>query len=271
MTGVEPRRSVVVIVPACNEQSLLPAALDAIGTAARHPALESVRVVTVVAADSCTDGTAAIARSAGALVVPVRYRNVGRARAAAVAAGLATLPAAGAGSAWIASTDADSRVPADWLAFHLARAEEGWEALVGTVAVDRWPPHSRNLAVRYHRLYEASRPPAGHRGPRDQGRTGWQHPHVHGANLGCSAGAYAAAGGFPPLPLDEDHGLVAALERAGARILRTPDCPVTTSSRLRPRARGGFGDHLARLDSLDRVDRPAKIVGEPEEAGEAAG
>ncbi len=242
-----PRRAVAVVIPACDEQSLLPAALDAVRAASQHPALDGVRVLTVVVADRCTDDTPARARAAGALVVPVGFRNVGRARAAGVDAALRALggstPEGGAprgpDAVWLASTDADSTVPPDWLAFQLARAAEGWDAVVGTVAVDRWPAHRPRLAARHRRLYEVSRPPAGQP---------WQHPHVHGANLGVDARAYTAAGGFPPLALSEDHGLVDALERTGARLLRTADCPVTTSGRTRPRARGGFGDHLAGLD-----------------------
>ncbi|CAM5244120.1 glycosyl transferase [Streptomyces spiroverticillatus] len=279
--------AVAVVIPACDEQALLPAALDAVREAAGHPALDGVRVLTVVVADCCTDATEELAGKAGALVVPVRFRNVGRARAAGVAAALEALgeaEAAGAGrvqanpaalgrvqanpgatdgmqptpgapaGAWIANTDADSTVPPDWLAFQLARAAEGWDAVVGTVAVDRRSAHKPRLAARHHRLYEVSRPPAGQP---------WQHPHVHGANLGVSARAYTAAGGFPPLALSEDHGLVDALERTRARLLRTADCPVTTSARTRPRARGGFGDHLA---GLDRIPRSATDGGE-EEAG----
>ncbi|MFJ2745180.1 glycosyltransferase [Streptomyces sp. NPDC087440] len=239
------RPAVAVVIPACDEQALLPAALDAVRVAAGHPALDGVRVLTVVVADRCTDGTAALARAAGALVVPVSLRNVGRARAAGVSAALDAL--GGADPLWLASTDADSTVPPDWLAFQLARAAEGWDAVVGTVTVDRWPAHQPRLAARHHRLYEVSRPPAGRP---------WQHPHVHGANLGVDARAYTAAGGFPPLPLSEDHGLVDALERTGARLLRTADCPVTTSARTRPRARGGFGDHLAALEGITRPARP---------------
>ena len=48
------------------------------------------------------------------------------------------------------------------------------------------------------------------------GATRW-HPHVHGANLGVTAAAYLAAGGFSALRTGEDHALVRALETAGRR------------------------------------------------------
>ncbi|MFJ7999711.1 glycosyltransferase [Streptomyces sp. NPDC096310] len=227
--------TLAVIIPAHNEEALLSEALEAIRTASRHPALQRVRVLTVVAADSCVDGTAATAWQTGAQVVPVSYRNPGRARAAAADLALKTM--GGPAGCWLASTDADSTVPPSWLAFQYARACEGWDAVVGTVTVTDWPPHVPGLAGRHHRHYDATRPA---HGP-------WLHPHVHGANLGVRAEAYTAVGGFPPLGAGEDHGLVAALSAGRHRILRTSDCPVVTSGRLHPRARGGFGNHLARL------------------------
>ncbi|MGW6717820.1 glycosyltransferase [Streptomyces sp. NPDC054995] len=239
MTSEASIRTIAVVIPARDEEDLLPAALESVRAAAAHPGVESVRVLTVVVADCCTDATAAVSAEAGALVVPVPFRNVGQARAAGVRAALGEIGGA-PGGVWIASTDADSTVRPDWLAFQAARAAEGWDAVIGTVTVDRWPHGEAELADRYRRLYERSRPPA-HRQ--------WDHPHVHGANLGVSSRAYAVAGGFPPTPLDEDRGLVNALNRTGAHILRTADSPVTTSARRTPRAGGGFGDHLNGLVS----------------------
>ncbi len=246
-----PPVAVAVVIPARDEEALLPAALASVRAAAGHPGVGATPVLTVVVADTCTDATAAVARAAGAQVVPVGFRNVGRSRAAGVLTALSffgDVP----GPVWIASTDADSTVRPDWLAHQLARAAEGWDAVVGTVTADRWPPGKPHLAARYHHLYETTRPPSGRP---------WHHPHVHGANLGVGSRAYTAAGGFPPAALDEDRGLVDALERTGARILRTADCPVTTSTRTTPRAQGGFGDHLANLERA--VPPLAASSGEP--------
>lgn len=84
-------RAIAVVIPARDEEELLPAALMSLRTAAAHPGIESVRVLTVVVADCCTDTTAAVSRAAGALVVPVHFRNVGRARAAGVRAALGVI------------------------------------------------------------------------------------------------------------------------------------------------------------------------------------
>ena len=68
-----------VVVPAHNEEMLLPACLLALRRAVRQV---SVPVHVLVAADSCTDRTAAMARASGALVVRIGARSVGAARAA---------------------------------------------------------------------------------------------------------------------------------------------------------------------------------------------
>ncbi|MET9256507.1 glycosyltransferase [Streptomyces sp. NPDC003717] len=224
---------VAVVVPAHDEEALLPHALAAIAAAARHPGLAGVRVETVVVADACRDRTAAVARAAGARVVTTDRRNPGAARHAGARHALDHWPD-GPADAWIATTDADSTVPADWLAHQLDRAREGWHAVVGTVVL---PPTSP-LAAPHRTRYEATRPAGG---------AVWHHPHVHGANLGVAAAAYLDVGGFPPLATGEDRALVAALERHGHRVLRTAHAPVLTSPRVTARARDGFGAYLAAL------------------------
>ncbi|MEV5752240.1 glycosyltransferase [Actinoallomurus sp. NPDC052308] len=200
-----------VVVPAHDEERLLPACLRALGDA-----------TVVVVADACTDRTAAVARGHGAMVVEVEARNVGVARAAGVRELLRR------GVSWVATTDADTLVPPTWLATQLRCAADGWEAVVGTVTVADWTGHPRHRPAAYARHYAADSP-------------------VHGANLGFSAAAYRAAGGFPPLATGEDRALVTALERAGRRVLRTRRLPVVTSARRHYRAPYGFGHLLTTL------------------------
>src|SRR6202020_1743017 len=78
----------------------------------------------------------------------------------------------------------------------------------------------------------------------------WQdwHPHVHGANLGFTARAYTAVGGFPALRTGEDRALLAARQAGGHRVLRIAAAPVATSSRVRYGAPAGFGHDLATLN-----------------------
>ena len=221
--------TVGVVVPARNEEALLPACLAALGRAARQV---SVPVRVLVAADSCTDRTAAVARAHGALVISLCAPRVGAARAAGMAEVLR--PTAGAGldlaAIWLATTDADTVVPAGWLQRQVAHADQGWDVVLGTVTVADWSEHPPHAPAAFAARYESGDRP---------------HPHVHGANLGIRASAYRAAGGFPPLRSAEDHALMAAVAEAGCSVLRADDVTVETSARLHARAPHGFS-HLLR-------------------------
>jgi hypothetical protein len=105
------------------------------------------------------------------------------------------------------STDADSRVPVDWLVLHRTTAEAGVQALLGIVAVADWSGHPPGAAVEFARTYDAWR----------AGVVDAVHPHVHGANLGVRGSAYLDVGGFPPVGSDEDRALVAARTQVAAR------------------------------------------------------
>ncbi len=227
-----------VVVPARDEAMLLPACLAALAQAARHPDVAGVPVLVVVVADRCTDDTAEIGRAAGARVLVTEAGNVGAARHAGTLAVLQEAAARGVADdrVWLACTDADSRVPGDWLALQRTGAQSGVDAVVGTVQVADWSGLPDHVPARFLDAYEAWR---------GAGVTG--HPHVHGANLGVRGSAYRAVGGFPPLPVSEDVALVGALLGAGRVVLRTPASPVVTSARRTPRAEGGFGTDLDRL------------------------
>ncbi|SCE81026.1 MULTISPECIES: glycosyltransferase [unclassified Streptomyces] len=239
--------ALAVVVPAHDEEALLPHALAALRRAARHPALPvRARVRVVVVADACADATAALARAAGAHVVQVDARNPGRARAAGTAAALGLFDEPPE-RVWLASTDADSLVPANWLARQWRWGARGWDAVVGTVRPLGGDPALAGLLHREAALYRAA--------------GGARHPHVHGANLGVRADAYLGVGGFPPLATGEDRALVHALESGGHRVLRTRRSPVGTSARLHPRASGGYGARLARLALHAAVEETEPVRG----------
>lgn len=221
--------AVGVVIPARNEQELLPACLRSVVEAAGRLEMPA-RIV--VALDRCTDRSAAIAaefRAAGCPVrsVPVSRPGVGAARAAGVRALLAELGT----DLWLACTDADSEVPPDWLTRQLAHVRRGADVVVGTVHVEHWTGHPPNVPSRYLAGYRAV---PGHR-------------HVHGANLGLRADHYLAVGGFPELDCDEDVALVDRLEALGSVLVWAADAPVTTSARLAARAPHGFATHLLSL------------------------
>ncbi len=225
-------RAVGVIVPAHNEQDLLPACLAAVRRAAR--ALRAMPVHLVVVADACRDQTALAARRGGASVLVISARSVGAARAAGVREVLGRTAHLDPADVWLATTDADTLVPPSWLRQQARYAAQGWDAVAGTVRVADWSGYRPGTRSLFRRRYG--------------GGIGL-HSHVHGANLGFRASAYLAAGGFPAVPTSEDHALVAELAAAGARVLRTRALRVVTSARREARAPHGFSHHLAELDA----------------------
>lgn len=221
---------VAVVVPARNEQRRIGAALDAILVAATtlttsHPGV-GVRVVVVL--DRCTDATAQrLGEYPTVEAVTSNAGMVGAARALGISHVLATTRVA-AQDLWLASTDADSRVPSNWLSHHHQTARSGAELLLGTVR-----PYLRGPALRAwsdrHILQDG-------------------HPHVHGANLGILADAYLAAGGFPHVAEHEDLILARTVRALGRRVVATNDAPVQTSARRTGRTPGGMAGYLRLLE-----------------------
>ncbi|MBX8537555.1 glycosyltransferase [Pseudomonas cichorii] len=212
-----------ILIPVHNEEKLLGACLESLLQASRHPGLNGEQVKILVVLDSCTDHSADIALEYGVNTLDVTARNVGQARAAGAGYLLEQ------GARWLASTDGDSNVAADWLVEQLALDAD---AVCGTITL---PMQENGLSAAVQTLFEQHY----------QHRDG--HRHIHGANLGVSAAAYLRAGGFPLLACHEDVHLVRQLELSGARIAWSCRPRVTTSTRLDPRASGGFGDYLRSL------------------------
>jgi glycosyltransferase involved in cell wall biosynthesis len=216
-----------VVVPAHNEEELLPACLAGLRDAAQAA---GVPVHLLVVADACTDETAAVAAACGAPVIRIGARNVGAARAAGMAELLRRTAGTDPAEVWLATTDADTVVPPGWLRRQLSYASQGWDVVLGTVAVTDWADHPEHAPASFAALYDFGEGP---------------HPHVHGANFGIRAACYLAAGGFRPLPTAEDHRLLAAATETGCSVLQASDITVQTSARRQARAPHGFG-HLLR-------------------------
>ncbi|GAA2181981.1 glycosyltransferase [Leucobacter tardus] len=250
-----------IVIPARNEQDLLPRALTSVrrSTAAaseylrrptaagRTPSCVSGLVfaagvldarVTVVA-DRCTDDTVLIARRLADRVLLVDAESVGDARDRGCGApwGRAVddhigRPRAGQrkSNAMLLTTDADSTVPAHWVLEHLAHRVDGADAIAGTVAVEDWGGRDGALPERYCREYARST------------------DHVHGANLGISQGAYAQLDGFRSLQVGEDQDLIDRARALGLRVDTCHAAAVATSARRTARAPDGFSDYLDALE-----------------------
>ena len=229
-----------IVVPAHDEQALLPACLRALRGAI---STLSIPVHLLVVADACTDRTAAVARAGGARVIGIGERSVGAARAAGMAEALRLTAGTRPPAVWLATTDADTLVPARWLRRQLRYARQDWNVVLGTVSVAGrdWDGHPPHVPAAFRARYEFGDGP---------------HPHVHGANLGIRASAYLAAGGFRSLRTAEDHALLAAVTEADHMILQASDIAVRTSARRLARAPGGFSHLLRMLAEQRGVPRP---------------
>jgi cellulose synthase/poly-beta-1,6-N-acetylglucosamine synthase-like glycosyltransferase len=227
--------SVGVIIPAQNEETTVDCCIRSV---LRAVAEAGVDHWVVVVADDCTDRTVERARralgSAGE-VAEVSLRSAGAARREGAARVLRHWNNLNPSQIWLANTDADTYVNDDWIAVQLGFADEGVTAVAGIVHLDA------SGSVAAHEIFRTTY------------LTGAEgtHAHVHGANLSVRADAYEDVGGWSNLALAEDHCLWTRLRGRGWRVSSPVSSVVTTSSRLKGRAKGGFADTLrARVAAL---------------------
>lgn len=225
------------VVPVHNEQELLGQSLAALTKAFNQLARRDVRRGLVVVLDACSDASDEIVRRwrdglgrpCGGLEVAVINEtsyNVGRARALGCATLLDRWSGIDPSRIWLATTDADSEVPQDWLVNQLEQHEAGVDHWFGRVAVADWSPHRDETKLRWELEYAREARP------------------IHGANLGFNAAAYLAVGGFASVETCEDRRLHEALVALGAPAYFDATTHVVTSSRRRGRAPHGFANAL---------------------------
>ena len=257
MTAAVPTLSrCVVCIPARNEAERLPLLLASLAGQVEL----SGRLRVVVLANNCTDGTAAVVRDRqetgawGSLEIRLieaelhgTEAHVGTARRRALEAGADWLTADGVPDGILLTTDADARLPADWVAANL-RALEHADVVGGRLVIDDdgdADPRLADLHARIERYWSGVRrledlldPPAYDPAPR--------HGDHTGASLAVPVALYRAVGGLPPLPCGEDNALVGLLRAHGARLRHCPDVRVTVSARHQGRVSGGMATEMAR-------------------------
>ncbi|GJD50246.1 hypothetical protein OPKNFCMD_2983 [Methylobacterium crusticola] len=241
----------VVAIPVCNEAERIGACLEALD---RQDGAETVGVVLFL--NNCTDGTA---HEVAAVLPGLRCRvrvvardfagaQAGWARREAMQAAAEWLEQDGVPDGAILTTDADSRVPPDWVSRNRAALEAGADAVAGRIALD--PDEAARLPAALHargRLegrYEALLTELAARidpVPHDPWPCHWT---TSGATLAVRLAAYRAVGGMPAVPVGEDRAFVASLQAHGARVRHDPDITVITSGRLDGRAPGGAADTM---------------------------
>jgi glycosyltransferase involved in cell wall biosynthesis len=222
-----------VIIPARNEESSIERCIRSV-LASCDASDRCGDSWVVVVADCCTDRTAQRALSCldgRGTVIECASGSAGTARRIGATEVLLHFDGGNPGRLWLANTDADTYVPADWIHTHLLHADTNAEAVAGIVQLDpdNLPEDVQSV---FARMYDLA--------------ADGTHTHVHGANFGVRADAYMDVGGWTDLAVAEDHCLWRRLLHGGWRLLSPVGSVVHTSGRLEGRAQGGFADTLRR-------------------------
>jgi glycosyltransferase involved in cell wall biosynthesis len=176
-----------IVIPAFNEEKLLPACLDSVRAAAAACGLADYEVI--VCDNNSTDATPRIARQSGAQVVFEPVNRISRSRNAGAAA---------ATGDWLLFIDADSHLAAATLRAMLAAAASGrWVGGGAVIDFDRKPWWGAVMVKVWALLSLAMK---------------W----AAGSFVFCRADAFREVGGFPPeMAAGEEVGLSRGLKRWG--------------------------------------------------------
>ena len=201
---------VSVVLPAFNEEKLLPAALAAVKAASSAFTARGWEWECVVCDNNSTDGTSVVARAAGATVVFEPVNQIGRARDAGARA---------ATGEWLLFIDADSTPSAELFASIATRIAEG-RALGGgsTVELEPGTPRYARFVCGLWNLWSRL--------------AGW----AAGSCVWVEAEAFRTVGGFgTEYYAGEEVFLSRRLKslarRSGRRFVILADHPLRTSSR----------------------------------------
>jgi hypothetical protein len=165
------------------------------------------------------------------------------------------------------TTDADSRVPPDWIANNLRHIDAGADAVAGRAVID--PQDALLIPQKLHdddalecAYGELLDEIAALLDP--QSWDPWpRHAEHSGASIAVTWDAYRRAGGMPATALGEDRRFFRNLTRLDARIRHAMDVAVIVSGRIHGRAAGGMAEtirrRLGRPDSWldERLEPPA--------------
>lgn len=251
-----PRLQVSVIIPARNEAHHLIDTLDALRDQRRpdDSLVPAFQYEVLLLLNNCTDASEQVARQyqqrypafplyIEAIQLPAPMANVGTARRLLMNEACRRLQQVNPMQGIIASTDGDTVVDAQWLYQIIKAIQDGNEAVGGRIltrpdgcAVRR--NHLRDVTYRMLiAQVEAQLDPQ----PNDPWPRHFQH---FGANMAVTCTAYLRAGGLPRVPHLEDEALYRALLRTDARIRKSPQVRVFTSTRLNGQAAIGFSEQL---------------------------
>jgi len=230
-----------ICLPVHNEEDMLPQALEALSRAMRALTFSGVECRLAVVLDDCYDHSRSLVHEwtssktdVSTLVVHSSAHNVGIARQAGCLALIESWSTLDPSEIWLATTDADSQVPTQWLTHQVECASRRIDFWAGRVEISDWSGRLETTSQLWgNRYYEETAP-------------------IHGANIGLNAALFLEVGGFPPLATGEDEALRRAVSQTSSTILHDWRMPVRTSARALARAPLGFSYYI---DSLE--DRTA--------------
>lgn len=238
MSGDSSPVALGVCLPIHNEEETLHRSLKALEEATNQAEAMGISCRIAAVLDHCSDRSERILHdwslnaSVSTLAIECSVRNVGIARQTGFMALITSFGQVRTTQLWLATTDADSEVPPDWLTHQIDCRKRSVEFWAGRVEVRDWAGRLAHTPRLWGEMYHSEQAP------------------IHGANLGISADLFLRVGGIPPLPTGEDDALLSAVTREGSVVCHDWRAPVVTSSRKGGRAPRGFAQFLNRLEAV---------------------
>jgi Glycosyl transferase family 2 len=262
---------VIVIIPVRNEAEGIVRCLNALCNQ-RNPLGERIPLhhyEVLVLANNCTDNTKdlvelyqrqhpAFRLQFASIFLPAEEAHVGTARRLLMDAAAARFKKWGHANGIIASTDGDTVVDQHWLYHTIDAIKNGCDAVGGRIEVEDiststeiYPVQDdiyQNLVARTQALIDPlSYDPWPH------------HYQFFGASMAVTASMYEQAGGLPVLPFLEDGAFYNSLFRQDARIRRSPNVIVKTSSRHDGRVSIGLSEQLKKWADMEQHKLPLLV------------
>ena len=271
----DPACRISVILPAKNEEALLPHAIAALASQRddRGMRLDPRSYEVLVLLNNCDDGSRAVLERTAEAYPELRLcveectflpeqAHAGTARRVLMDAAVRRLSGRDRRKATLISTDADTVVSSTWVDGNCQALSQGADVVGGLIELGKaecnlLARHQPELLLAYSRdrryqglvahLESVIDPDPYDPWPR--------HLDHFGASLGCTVEVYERAGGLPPVSPLEDVAFVDALRRVGARIRHAPEVRVTTSGRLDGRAPVGLSWQLRQWSASGAIGR----------------
>jgi len=274
---ISPECFVSIVIPVRDEAGHLAKTLEAFAGQVdlRNRPLNPSIYEIIILANNCRDGSAQAARDWGEsnpqiklyvaeISLPKKIANVGYVRRLLMNEAFRRLQANHAGGI-IATTDGDTRVAPDWIAWTIEEIRRGADAVGGRILIEDEELERMDECARYFHLrdeeyrllaseYECHLDSLPHDfRPR-------HHQHFNGS-FAVTTEAYKLAGGVPDVPFLEDIAFYHALLRVDAKFRHSPAVRVFTSSRYLGRSAVGLSFQLNEWRKLG--EKGANFLVEP--------